>query len=131
MSSIRADVASAFRNWPGVAVRPACLAASETTLRIVRSDRRCPVRPRNSEAQRNYGTCYLTGTGVARSETQALAWWLIAKSNESDDKNGLPSWVFQSEAEADRSADALMRRLPAAQVEAAQALARAWRPKPE
>jgi TPR repeat protein len=92
---------------------------------------RAAMQARNSEAQRNYGTCYLTGTGVARSETQALAWWLIAKSNESDDKNGLPSWVFQSEAEADRSADALMRRLPAAQVEAAQALARAWRPKPE
>jgi TPR repeat protein len=92
---------------------------------------RAAMQAPNSEAQRNYGTCYLTGAGVPRSETQALAWWLIAKSNENDDKRGLPSWVFQSEADADRAADALMQRLPADQVAEAQALAHAWQPKPE
>jgi len=92
---------------------------------------RAAMQAKNSEAQRNYGTCFLTGTGVTRSETQALAWWLIARSNESDDKSGLPSWVFQSEADADGATDALMQRLPADQVAAAQAFARAWQPKPE
>jgi hypothetical protein len=82
-------------------------------------------------AERNYGTCYLTGTGVTRSEVQALAWWLIAKNDEDADKDGLPSWVFQSETDADRLSDALMQRLPADQVAEAQALARAWRPKAE
>jgi len=82
-------------------------------------------------AQRNYGSCYLSGIGVSRNEIQALAWWLIAKNNENADKDGLPSWVFQSEADADRSTDALMRRLPPDQVAEAQALARAWRPAPE
>jgi hypothetical protein len=85
-----------------------------------------------SQAQRNYGSCYLSGTGVARSETQALAWWLIARSGEPDaDKAGLPTWVFQSEAEADRATNALLQRLPADQVARAQALARAWQPRRE
>ena len=84
-----------------------------------------------SLAERNYGTCYLTGTGVARSEVQALAWWLIAKSNEGADRDGLPSWVYQREADADRLTDTLMQRLSADHVAEAQALARDWRPKPE
>jgi TPR repeat protein len=83
------------------------------------------------EAQRNVGNCYLSGTGVPRSETQALGWLLLAKSNESKDTDGLPSWVFQRDADADRLADALMRRMPPDQVTEAQAFARSWRPKPE
>src|SRR5581483_4430173 len=82
----------------------------------------------HAAAQRNYGSCYLSGTGVARSEMQALAWWLIAKNNENADKDGLPDWVFQSEADADRLADALLQRLPADQVAQARFLARTWRP---
>lgn len=85
----------------------------------------------SSEAQRDFGGCYLTGTGVARSETQALAWWLIAKDHETADKDGLPAWMFQSEAEADRLSAALLKRLPADQVAEARAFARAWRPVPE
>jgi TPR repeat protein len=84
-----------------------------------------------SAAQRRYGTCYLTGTGMARDEMQALVWWLIAKDNESEDRDGLPAWMFQNEAEADRATQALMQRLPADQVAEAEARARAWRPKPE
>jgi TPR repeat protein len=85
-----------------------------------------------NQAQRDYGSCYLSGTGVARSEIQALAWWLIAKSREAEaDKVGLPTWVFQSEAEADRATTALMQRLSPDQVAQAQALARAWQPKRE
>jgi uncharacterized protein len=85
----------------------------------------------SSEAERNYGTCALAGNGMARDEVQALAWWLIAKGNEDQDKDGLPGWVFQSEADADRLMQALMQRLPADAVEEAKAFARAWRPKPE
>jgi TPR repeat protein len=92
---------------------------------------RAAMQGASSEAQRDFGNCYLSGTGVPRSETQALAWWLIAKSKESQDRDGLPSWVFQREADADRLADALMGRLPADQVAEAQAFARAWQPKPE
>jgi hypothetical protein len=84
-----------------------------------------------SAAQRNYGTCYLTGTGVARSEKQALSWWLIAKDNAREDRDGMPDWVFQNDADAERSIQALMQRLPAGQVAAAQAAARAWKPVPE
>jgi len=85
----------------------------------------------SSEAERNTGKCYLTGTGVAQSDLEALTWWLIAKQNERADKDGLPDWVFQSEADADRLSEALKQRLPADQVEAAQARARTWRPIPE
>jgi TPR repeat protein len=92
---------------------------------------RAAMQGESSEAQRNYGTCYLTGTGVARDETRALAWWLIARNNERQDKDGLPAWVFQSEADADRAAETLTRRLSAAQVAEAQAIARAWQPKAE
>ena len=82
-------------------------------------------------AQRNYGSCYLSGTGVPRSEMQALAWWLVAKNNERADKDGLPAWMFQSEADADRLSEALLQRLPPDQVAEAQAFARAWRPTAE
>jgi TPR repeat protein len=85
----------------------------------------------SEQAERNYGTCYLTGTGVPHSAGRALAWWLIAKSNEKADQDGLPGWVFQSEGDADRRSNTLMQRLPADQVAEAQAIARAWRPKPE
>jgi TPR repeat protein len=92
---------------------------------------RAAMQGESSEAERDYGGCYLTGTGVARSESRALAWWLIARANEQDDRKSLPSWVFQGEADADRAADALRRRLSADEVAAAQAFADAWRPKPE
>jgi TPR repeat protein len=82
----------------------------------------------SSEAERNYGKCYLTGTGVPQSEVEALTWWLIAKDHERQDKDGLPDWVFQTEAEADRLSDALMERLPPDQVAEAQERARSWRP---
>jgi len=77
---------------------------------------RAAMQGESSEAERNYGKCTLTGTGVARSEIQALTWWLIAKNNESQDQDGLPGWVFQSDADADRLSNALMQRLPADQV---------------
>ncbi len=91
---------------------------------------RAALQGESSEAERNYGTCYLSGTGVARSEMKALAWWLVAKdhADASEDKAGLPGWVFQSEADADRLAVALMQRLPADQVAEAQAFARDWHP---
>jgi TPR repeat protein len=92
---------------------------------------RAAMQGESSQAERDFGTCHLTGTGVARSEVQALAWWLIAKANEKADQDGLPSWVFQSEADADRLSDALMQRLPADQVAEARAFARAWRPQSE
>src|SRR6201999_2973082 len=65
-----------------------------------------------SEAQRDFGNCYLSGIGVPWSEMQALAWWMIARHNEAQNTDGLPSWVYQRDADADRSADALMQRLP-------------------
>jgi TPR repeat protein len=92
---------------------------------------RAAMQGEGSEAARNTGKCYLTGTGVDRSEVQALTWWLIARRNERQDKDGLPDWVFQSEADANRLADALMERLPAEQVAEAQARAGAWQPVPE
>jgi len=92
---------------------------------------RAAMQGESREAQRNYGNCYLSGTGVTRSEVQALGWWLIARSNERRDADGLPAWVFQSDADADRLADALMRRMPADQVAEAQAFARAWKPTAE
>jgi len=85
----------------------------------------------SSEAQRDFGNCYLAGDGVPRSEMRALAWWLVARDNEDKNTDGLPDWVFQREAEADRSAEALLRRLPADQAAEAKAFARAWRPAPE
>jgi TPR repeat protein len=92
---------------------------------------RAAMQGEGREAQRDYGNCHLSGTGMPRSEVQALAWWLIAKRSESRDTDGLPSWVFQRDRDADRLADALMQRMPADQVAQAQAFARAWRPKPE
>jgi len=92
---------------------------------------RAALQGESGEAQRNFGNCYLSGTGVPRSEMQALAWLLIAKRNENQDTDGLPSWVFQREADADRLAAVLIQRLAADQVAQAQALARSWRPKPE
>ena len=91
---------------------------------------RAAVQGQSSEAERNYGNCYLTGTAVPRSDVQALAWWLIAKNNEKDDRS-LPAWVFQGDVDGDRLSDALIQRLPADQAAEAQALARAWQPKPE
>jgi hypothetical protein len=92
---------------------------------------RAALQGESSEAERDYGTCHLAGNGMPRSEVQALAWWLIAKNNENPDRDGLPGWVFQSEADADRLMNALMHRLPPDRVAEAQAFARAWRPKPE
>jgi TPR repeat protein len=92
---------------------------------------RAAMQGESSEAERNFGKCYLTGTGVARSEVEALTWWLIAKSHERADKDGLPEWVFQSQADADRLSDTLLQRLPADQVAVAQERARAWRPVAE
>jgi TPR repeat protein len=89
---------------------------------------RAAAQGESSEAERNTGKCYLTGTGVPQSDVDALTWWLIAKSNERPDKDGLPDWVFQTEADADRVSDALMERLPADAVAAAQERARGWKP---
>jgi uncharacterized protein len=89
---------------------------------------RAAMQGEGSEAARNTGKCYLTGTGVERSEVEALTWWLIAKKTERQDKDGLPDWVFQSEADADRLSDALMQRLPADAVAEAQERARNWAP---
>jgi len=85
----------------------------------------------SSEAQRDFGNCYLSGTGVPKSEVQALAWWLIARNHEDQNTEGLPSWMFQRDADADRLTDALVRRLSASDVAQAQAFARAWRAKAE
>jgi len=92
---------------------------------------RAAMQGESSEAERNYGKCYLTGTGVSQSEVEALTWWLIAKNHERQDKDGLPDWVFQTEADADRLSDALMQRLPADEVAKARERARVWRPVAE
>jgi uncharacterized protein len=92
---------------------------------------RAAMQGESSEAARNTGKCYLTGTGVPQSDVEALTWWLIAKNNARRDHDGLPDWVFQSEADADRLSDALMQRLPADQVAEAQDRARRWKPQRE
>lgn len=92
---------------------------------------RAAMQGRIAEAQRNFGDCYLAGDGVPQSASQALAWWLVAQSNEDKNTDGLPSWVFQRQAEADRATHALMERLPADQVALAQAFALGWEPKRE
>lgn len=89
---------------------------------------RAALQGESSEAARNFGKCHLTGTGVPPSEIEALTWWLIAKRNARQDTDGLPGWVFQSEADADRLTAALMERLPADEVAEAQRRARAWQP---
>ncbi|MDQ7248669.1 tetratricopeptide repeat protein [Dongia sedimenti] len=89
---------------------------------------RAALQGESSEAARNFGKCHLTGTGVPPSETEALTWWLIAKKNARRDQDGLPGWVFQSEADADRLTAALMERLPADEVAEAQRRARLWQP---
>jgi TPR repeat protein len=92
---------------------------------------RAAMQGESSAAARNFGKCHLTGTGVPRSEVDALTWWLIAKRLARANDADLPDWVYQSEADADRLSDALMQRLPPDRVAEARARALRWAPVPE
>ncbi len=70
----------------------------------------------NGEAQYMLGYLYATGKGVAKNETRAYQWFLLA------DEGGVP--------EARQSRDDLARRMTATQVDQAMEAAENWRPRP-